>query len=131
MSLTEPTRCLIVDDSPAFLQAAARVLQRDGFKDVRTASTIAEALQSMEEFRPDVTLVDVYIGNESGFDLVEQLDRRSWCSRSAVILTSTHDPQEFADLIAASPAVGFLPKMSLSSRAIRDLITTHDPDSVG
>ena len=120
------SRCLIVDDSPVFLQTAARLLQRDGFKEIRTASTIAEALACMEEFRPDVTLVDVYLGEENGFDLVEQLDRAGWCSRSAVILVSTHDPQELANAIAASPAAGFLSKIALSSRAIHDLVNARD-----
>jgi ActR/RegA family two-component response regulator len=132
MSAAEPLRCLLVDDSTAFLQTAARMLQRDGFTDVRTASTIAETLRCMEEFRPDVTLVDVYLGDESGFDLVEQLDRGGWCARSAVILTSTHDQQEFVEMIAASPAVGFLSKMAFSPRAIRDLVTArHGTDSAG
>jgi response regulator of citrate/malate metabolism len=131
MSRSEPLCCLIVDDSPAFLKTAAKMLKYDGFTDIRTASTIAEALQCMEEYRPDVTLVDVYLGDESGFDLVEQLDRGGWCSRSAVILISTHDTQEFADLIAASPAVGFLTKLQLSPSAIRGLLSTRDPDSAG
>jgi response regulator of citrate/malate metabolism len=131
MSRSEPLRCLIVDDSPAFLETAIRMLKYDGFADIRTASTIAEALQCMEEYRPDVTLVDVYLGDESGFELVEQLDRGGWCSRSAVILTSTHDAQDFADLVAASPAVGFLPKLQLSPSAIRGLLATRDSDSAG
>lgn len=120
------SRCLIVDDSPVFLRTAAKLLQRDGFEEIRTASTIAEALACMEEFRPDVTLVDVYLGEESGFDLVEQLDRTGWCSRSAVILVSTHDPQELANAIEKSPAAGFVSKIALSSRAIHDLISAPD-----
>jgi response regulator of citrate/malate metabolism len=126
MSRSEPLRCLIVDDSPVFLETAARMLEYDGFSGIRTASTIAEALRCVEEYRPDVTLVDVYLGDESGFDLVEQLDRGGWCSRSAVILISTHDAQEFADLVAASAAVGFLGKMQLSPSAIHDLLATRD-----
>jgi response regulator of citrate/malate metabolism len=126
MSRSEPLRCLIVDDSPVFLETAVRMLTYDGFSGIRTASTIAEALRCVEEYRPDVTLVDVYLGNESGFDLVEQLDRRGWCSHSAVILISTHDAQEFADLVAASAAVGFLGKMQLSPIAIHDLLATRD-----
>ena len=120
------SRCLIVDDSPVFLRAAASMLQRDGFEELRTASTIAEALGCMEEFRPDVTLVDVYLGEENGFELVELLDRAGWCSRSAVILVSTHAAQELADAIAASPAAGFLSKIALSSRAIHDLMSARD-----
>jgi len=39
-----------------------------------------------------------------------------------LILISTHAEQDYADLIAASPAVGFLPKSALSAAAIRDLL---------
>jgi hypothetical protein len=39
-----------------------------------------------------------------------------------VILVSTHTEEDYADLIAASPAVGFLAKTDLSARAIRDLV---------
>ena len=124
-SRTELLRCLIVDDSAVFLETAARMLKYDGFTDIRTASTIAEALQCIEEYQPDVTLVDVYLGEESGFDLVEQLDRGGWCSRSAVILISTHDTQELADLIDESPALGFLPKLQLSLSAINGLIAAR------
>lgn len=122
VSPVEPLRCLIVDDSPDFLAAAIRYLERDGFTVVGVASTIAEALRSVEALCPDVTLVDVYLGRESGFDLVEQLHRGGWCSRSGVILTSTHNPQDFADLIETSAAVGFLPKLALSPSAIRELL---------
>ncbi|MDT5049794.1 MAG: hypothetical protein QOG75_5692, partial [Mycobacterium sp.] len=59
-------------------------------------------------------------------ELAEQLyrDRRS----VAVILISTHAEQDFADMIAASPAVGFLCKSALSPGAIRDLLGGRDDD---
>ncbi len=40
----------------------------------------------------------------------------------AVILISTHGEEDFSDLIAASPAIGFLPKWKLSARAIENLL---------
>jgi DNA-binding NarL/FixJ family response regulator len=74
--------------------------------------------------RPDVALVDVDLGGESGFDLAEELHRSNSNShaRPKVILTSAHSEQDFADMIAASPAVGFLPKADLSPDAIHDLL---------
>jgi hypothetical protein len=39
-----------------------------------------------------------------------------------VILISTHDEHEFADLIEASPAVGFVAKTDLSAATIRRLL---------
>jgi hypothetical protein len=40
-----------------------------------------------------------------------------------VILISTHAEEQFAELIAASPAVGFLAKADLSADAIMALLS--------
>ena len=42
-----------------------------------------------------------------------------------MILISTHAEQDFAEMIDASPAVGFLQKFALSPDAIRDLLEGH------
>jgi CheY-like chemotaxis protein len=114
--------CLIVDDSTRYLDAARGHLEREGIIVVGVASTISQALQQAERLRPDVTLVDIDLADESGFELARRLQQaaRSWPSR--VILVSTHAEDDFADLIAASPAVGFLSKADLSAGAIRDLL---------
>ena len=41
-----------------------------------------------------------------------------------MVLISTHDEDDFADLIADSPAVGFIPKIRLSAHAIYNLLGT-------
>ena len=110
-----------VDDNPMFIEVAARLLERGGISIIGVASTIAEAVRRVEELRPDVTLVDVDLGGESGFDLAEQLHRTNSHACPKVILTSAHEEQDFADMIAASPAVGFLPKADLSPDAIHAL----------
>jgi DNA-binding NarL/FixJ family response regulator len=92
-------RCLIVDDNQRFLDAARLLLEREDVAVVGVATTSAEALRLEEELRPDVVLVDIRIGSE-------------------VILISTHAPSDFAEEIAASPAVGFIPKAQLSGAAI-------------
>ena len=116
----EPMRCLIVDDSPRFLDAARGLLERQGLTVVGVASTSAEALQRVEELRPDVTLLDIDLGGESGLELARRLHDQD--GPGPVILISTHAEQDYAELIAASPAVGFLPKTALSGDAIRDLL---------
>ena len=113
-------RCIIVDDSPAFLDAAANFLGRDGITVVGVASTSAEALSCVAQLRPDVTIVDVDLGGESGFELAEQL--AGGTVSSPVILTSAHSEQDFVDMIAVSPALGFVTKVALSPDAIRDLL---------
>ena len=114
-------RCLIVDDSPRFLDAARGLLERQGITVVGVASSSAEALQRAQELRPDVLLLDIDLGGESGLELARRLHQAGQAG-SAVILISTHAEQDYAELIAASPAVGFLPKIALSATAIRDLL---------
>lgn len=113
-------RCLIVDDSPGFRDAARDMLERADFVVVGTAADAQEAEQQARALRPDLALVDVDLGADSGFDVAERL------AEVAVILTSTHDEQDFADLIAASPALGFLPKFALSPVAINRLLAGRD-----
>lgn len=119
-------RCLIVDDSADFRDAASAMLERAGISVVK-ASNSAEALKYYEDFHPDVALVDIDLGGEDGFALAEQLDRVSSASTFAVILVSTYAESDLAEMIDASPAVGFLQKFSLSPDAIRDLVKVSGP----
>jgi DNA-binding NarL/FixJ family response regulator len=115
-------RCLIVDDSAGFLAAARALLEMEGVTVVGVASNTAEALRQIEELAPDVTLVDIDLGEESGLDLARGLQDVPLLAPSQVILISAHDQTDFADLIAESPVAGFLGKSKLSARAIRDLL---------
>jgi DNA-binding NarL/FixJ family response regulator len=116
-------RCLLVDDSPRFLEAARGLLERQGVAVVGVAASGAEALARAAELRPDVTLVDLDLGGESGLELARRLNDQD--GPAPVILISTHAEQDYAELIAASPAIGFLPKTALSADAIHDLLAGH------
>jgi two-component system, NarL family, nitrate/nitrite response regulator NarL len=113
-------RCLIVDDNPTFLEAATMLLEREGLTVVGVASTSAEALSRSRELDPDVVLVDIALGGESGFDLARRLAEAGG-DVPTVILISTHAEADFADLIKATPAAGFVSKSELSAKAIRRL----------
>jgi DNA-binding NarL/FixJ family response regulator len=118
---------LIVDDNSLFLEAARDRLERDGLRVVGVATTSAEALRRAEELRPDVVLVDVMLGNESGFDLVRLLTAQHRDGGPAVILISTYSAADFAAPIAESPATGFLPKQQLSADAIYQIVDDRGP----
>jgi two-component system nitrate/nitrite response regulator NarL len=112
---------LIVDDNGSFLEAARALLEREGVHVLGVASTTAQALGQAEQLRPDVVLVDINLGGESGFDLARRLVQEQPDSGS-VILMSTDAEADFAELIAASPANGFVAKSELSTSAIRLLL---------
>ena len=119
-----PPRCLLVDDNEAFLQAASLLLEREGVTVAGVASNIAQALRQARALRPDLILVDIGLGDESGFDLARLLARDGL--DADVILISTAAEADYADLISDSPAAGFLAKSDLSLHAINRILG-HTP----
>ncbi|WP_273733166.1 LytR/AlgR family response regulator transcription factor [Mycolicibacterium septicum] len=119
-------RCLIVDDSAGFRSAATRLLGGGGVEVVGAAADGEQAMKMCDELRPDVVLLDVMLGAESGFDVAEQLHRSA--HRPLVILTSTYSEQDLVEVIAASPALGFVSKNALSVEALRELTATALPN---
>jgi DNA-binding NarL/FixJ family response regulator len=113
--------CLIVDDNLLFLESAKELLGREGLDVVGVAFDSVEAIRLASELRPDVTLVDIDLGDEDGFELARQLSDGSRAS-TKVILVSTHSEKDLGELIAASPALGFIQKTRLSANAIRETL---------
>ena len=123
-----PLRCLLVDDNDAFLETARALLERQGVQVGGVASNIAGALRQARALRPDVVLVDIGLGEESGFELARLLaadgqgGQRVQGGRADVILISAQAERDYTDLIAESPAVGFLPKSELSAQRISQIL---------
>jgi DNA-binding NarL/FixJ family response regulator len=114
---------MIVDDNRLFSSAAAALLERDGLAVVGVVSSVGDALTAVPRMEPDVVLVDVSLEGESGFDLVARLHDLD--PPVAAILISTYSEADFAELIDASPAVGFVPKSELSAAAVQRLLSAR------
>ena len=113
-------RCVIVDDDEAFVKVAQAVLERDGVTVAGAGSNCAEAVERVQALRPDVVLIDIRLGQESGFDVARRLADNG--QAAALIMISTHAEADYADLITESPAAGFVPKAQLSGAAIRRVL---------
>lgn len=113
-------RCLIVDDNPGYLREARDLLLREGMSVVEVASNGGDALAIAATDRPDVALVDVDLGAESGLDVARALATSD--EPVAVILISAYAESDLRELLDDSPAVGFLPKSVVSRAVIDDLL---------
>ena len=124
-------RCLIVDDNASFRKEMRALLEEQGIDVVGDAASGAEALAQIAELRPDVVIIDIDLGEESGLAFTRQLRQDTGHDPvPKVILISTHDESEYADLIEASSAVGFLAKTELSAATIRGILAAADDQPV-
>jgi DNA-binding NarL/FixJ family response regulator len=126
-----PLRCLIVDDDDAFRQEIGALLEEQGICVVGGAACGAEALTQIAQSHLDVVLIDIDLRGESGLALTRMLgERANRASSPHMVLISTHDEREYADLIEASPAVGFLAKTELSAGALQRMLAEADARSL-
>ncbi len=80
-------RCIIVDDE---IQArnVLRASLADVCPDVRIiaeASTVEDAVAYIDDYRPDVVLLDIELGDGSGFDVIERI---KWKEFKVVFVTA-------------------------------------------
>jgi len=108
-----PVRVLIVDDHPGFREAARGLLQRRGYAVVGEAGCAASAVDAGLQLEPDAILLDIRLGDDSGFEVARALGRA--CPRAAVLLVSSEDFGGCRDRMRFSGACGFLLKSRLAS----------------
>ena len=67
---------LIVDDEPNVLEGVKRLLdwEKLGVGRIWTAKTSLEVMSHIIDWNPDICLVDVRIGNDMGYELIECLN---------------------------------------------------------
>jgi len=111
---------LIVDDHPHYRRTARRALQLDGWTIAGEAGDGEEGLRAARELEPDVVLLDVGLPGVSGLEIAKRLADE--LPDVAVVVISTQDPGDYAELAAAHGARGFLTKADLTSAALAALL---------
>jgi DNA-binding NarL/FixJ family response regulator len=111
---------LVVDDHPSFRKTARALLESEGFEVVGEAADGASAIEAARSLRPDVVLLDVYLPDIDGFEVVAALGRNG--HQPKIVLTSSHDARDFGRLVEGSGARGFIPKAELSGATLCRLL---------
>jgi sigma-B regulation protein RsbU (phosphoserine phosphatase) len=97
------SRVLVVDDDPSILRTVGRILERD--HDVELVSSGAEALQSLNSFRPDVAIVDIRMPEMDGLQLMQRFHAQR-PELDVIVMTGTADEPD-ANLVQAIVAGAF------------------------
>ncbi len=69
-------RILLVDDEQGLLDMVCSILKEEGYRQIRTAGTVKEALEEAAAFRPELAILDVMLPDGDGFVLFEKLKKR-------------------------------------------------------
>ena len=115
-----PTTVLVVDDHQGFRSRARLLLEADGYEVVGEAADGASALAEARRLRPDVVLLDVQLPDLDGFDVAARITGAG--DVPAVVLTSSRDWSDSAELIGRCGARGFVPKDQLSGLAMAEVL---------
>lgn len=82
---------LVVDDEPQIRDVLAQALTRLGYR-VRAASNGPEALASVEQEKPALVILDMYMPGMNGNEVLKRL-RKMMYKNAVILLTSSQDQQ--------------------------------------
>jgi DNA-binding NarL/FixJ family response regulator len=83
-------RLVLIEDHEALREGLELLLGREGCEVVGTAGTAGEGQELIERLEPDVSLVDIRLGDESGIDLTRRLLEAD-AERRVVLYTGSSD----------------------------------------
>ncbi len=93
-------RILIADDEPNIVISLDFLLRRNGYQ-VLTAADGDEALRQIDEFRPDLVLLDIMLPLKNGFEVCQRIrENPEWRSTRIVMLTAKGREVEVAKGLA-------------------------------
>jgi DNA-binding NarL/FixJ family response regulator len=114
----EALRIVIVDDHPIVRKGLTEVITHEpGMTVCGESDSSAGGLEVISRERPDVAIVDLSLGLESGLNLVKQLD--ALVPGVHVLVLSMHDETLHAERVLAAGARGYIMKQE----AMHNLIT--------
>ena len=117
-------KILIIDDHPVIsLGIAALLEQEPDLAICGKAEDVKSALEAVRRLEPDVVVLDIFLHDTSGLDLIKDIKAR-W-PELAVVVFSEHDESLFAERVLRAGARGYVSKRETPAKlikAIRDVL---------
>jgi two-component system CitB family response regulator len=117
-------RTVVVDDDYRVASIhAAYVGKVEGFEVIAQAHTAAAAVEAVDELKPELLLLDLYLPDEHGLDLVARLRRDDHPPVDVIVITAAKD----ADSVRAAMQHGALHYLlkPFSFPALRDKLLSY------
>jgi DNA-binding NarL/FixJ family response regulator len=112
-----PLRILLVDDHPIVLQGLTQVVNHSPSLMVcGQALNAEEALQAVEQLKPDLVIVDISLRGTGGLDLIKTLGDRQ--PDLPVLVLSMHDESLYAERAIRAGARGYIMKEEATEKLL-------------
>lgn len=109
LSPVSVARILIVDDHPAVRRGLCDIVSREpDFAVCGEAGTLVEARDKLDTQRPDVLVIDLFLKNENGLDLIREIQGRPGAPK--MLVCSMHPPWSYAKEALSAGASGYISK---------------------
>lgn len=111
-------RVVLVDDHPTFRAGLrARLEIEPSFEVCGEADDLASAVRVVEETQPDLAVVDIRLGTDSGIDLVRRLVSRDDGLR--ILVVSMYEEELYADRALKAGARGYVTKGASTDELVK------------
>ena len=85
-------KLLLVDDEPELLKMITSILYNDGFENIVTASTAADAISTAKNESPDLVVLDVMLPDGDGFSVMREI--REFTNVPVIFLTAKDEAED-------------------------------------
>jgi two-component system, NarL family, invasion response regulator UvrY len=110
------SRLYLIDDHALVRDGLRAVLESGGHTVVGEAAEPTPALSDLARLKPDIVLLDLSLGERSGFELLEELQRRKLDAR-VIVLSMSSQPRHVAEALRLG-ALGYVLKGSPSAELL-------------
>ncbi len=127
-SATTTARVLLVDDHEILRRGLRSILEtRKDWEIVGEATTGREAVQKVDELKPDVVVMDISMPELNGLEAVRQIVRLA--PRTEVLVLTMHESEDLVREVLEAGARGYLLKSDAASQLIAAIETlrVHKP----
>ncbi len=119
-TVARKSRIFLVDDHPLVREGLANLINgQDDLIVCGEAEDSAGAMAGIVKTRPDVALIDISLKNESGLELVKDLE--SQCPLVAIIVLSMHDEALYAERALRAGARGYVMKRETTKSVLASI----------
>jgi DNA-binding NarL/FixJ family response regulator len=112
-----PARILIVDDHPIVRHGLAQLIDNaPGLEVSGSAASPEEAFRAVQAETPDLAVIDLALGDDSGLELIKRL--KALRPELKILVISMHDEVYYADRVLRAGALGYLMKQEPAEQMI-------------